>query len=72
MVKTSKELDVPITHPFQIQSLHNPGYRHIMQRYTSVYCLNIQVLTMELYQSKKYAVGEECFRDVTVSYPVYG
>ena len=36
------------------------------------YCLNIQALTIEIYHDKKYVVGEECFCDVTVSYPVYG
>ena len=40
--------------------------------YPSVNSLNICTFTMELYQRQKYAVGEECFRDVTVSNSVYG
>ena len=38
----------------------------------SINSLNIYTFTIDLYQRQKYAVGEECFRDVTVSNPVYG
>ena len=32
--------------------------------------VNIQAFTTELCKGKEYAVGEECFHDVTISNPV--
>ena len=40
--------------------------------YPSIDSLNIYAFTMKLYQRQKYAVGQECFCDVTVSNPMYG
>ena len=66
-----------ITYPFLIEFLCNLSHQYIiiMCRYTpSVNGLNIRVLTMDLYQGKKYTVGvrvEKWFCDITVLYLMY-